>query len=364
MKLFGKEDPVRVLVYGLLALLVLFPVPAVLRAGISFGHTDAVEETVDDLDQKIRDVRDEEDPGPGSPGSNRCLIDYPDWLENVENRADLREELLAPDTRLITDTTDPSSLAVDGSFEEVAEGGDVTADTILKRCNTYFRDEGESDREHWVYCRAMQLPSGDTYSDLEELKNDPDSDPAGLYTAAFFHGSNVDDPSENWMVPLINQYEEGCHDRPLNIIWVGVWVRDMSVNPPDYKLGLGNRWHVTSSDWENTVLYDLMQPSDLNFSGHSTGNCPEDTTDTHGLWVGGTAENEGRRITNKFTDRQALWVGDNSDSQGACYSGVTPGNPVNANNYGVQFEYQVSLPDGSDTQVDPDTIASYVLDEF
>jgi hypothetical protein len=355
----------RGVAYAVLLVCFVVPVPALLMTGFSFGHTNAVEEQVDELDRMIRERRRNDTSPTGGGNGNRCLIDYPDWLEDVDDRADLRTELLEPDTRQITPTSSPSSLAVkgDSTFREENPGG-VTADTILKRCNMHFRDKNDSDLQHWVYCRALQLPSGDTYTDLDALRDDPDSAPAGLYTAAFFHGSNVDDPSENWLVPLIDQYKKGCHDRPLNIIWVGVWVRDLSVDPPDYKLSLGNDWHVTASAWENTVLFDVMEPSQLNFSGHSTASCPFDSTDTHGLWVGGTAEEEGRRITNKYTDQQALWVGDNSINQSACYSGVTDGNPVNANDHGVQFEYQVLLPDGSDTQVQPESIAESVLEEF
>lgn len=357
-----KERIVDAVVFCLLVLVVgaCFSAPPSVYADINFGHTESVEETVDEVDEKVREDRrsNDSDNLEGSPSG--CMMTYPDWLDDVEKRSDLREELLEPDT------SPTASLAVKGNpdFEEVDSGGDVTADTILERCNQHFRDKNDSDIQHWIYCRAMQLPSGDTYTDLDALYNSSDSAPSDLYTAAFFHGSNVDDPSENWLVPLINQYQADCRSRPLNIIWVGVWVRDMSVSPPDYKLTLGNKWHVTAKDWENTVLFDVMKPSQLNFSGHSTASCPFDSTDTHGLWVGGTAEDEGRRITKKYTDKQALWVGDNSDSQGACYSGVTDGNPVNANDYGVQFEYQVLLPDTSDRLVDPETIADFVLDEF
>lgn len=356
-----------------LSLVVLFvgiagiSLPGQARADINFGHTASVEETVDKVDEKIREQRRDSGTSSGSSPSG-CMVSYPDWLEDVNNRADLRKELLAPDT------SPTASLAVKNNpdFKEVSDGGDVTADTILRRCNTHFRDKNDSDIQHWVYCRAMRLPSGDTYPDLEALRTASDSAPSDLYTLSFFHGSNVDDPSENWLVPFINQYKKGCHSRPVNIIWVGVWVRDLSVSPPDYKFTLGNRWHVTASDWKNTVLFNLMEPSVMNFSGHSTASCPFDggdadsnpDADTHGLWVGGTAELEGRRITNKYTDKQALWVGDNSDSQSACYSGVASGNPVNANNYGVQFEYQVTVPEMSDKWVDPVTIAEYVLDEF
>lgn len=353
-----KESMVDGLLFCLLCLLASagFLAPEFVRADINFGHAESVEETVDEVDEKVREYRRDEDSADDASG---CMVSYPDWLNDVEDRSDLRRELLRPDT------SPTASMAVKDNpdFVEEDDGGNVTADTILERCNTHFRDSDYPDTQHWVYCRAMQLPSGDTFSDLQALKNSPKSDPAGLTTVAFFHGSNVDDPSENWLVPLINQYQEGCRSDPVNIIWVGVWVRDMSVSPPDYNLSLGNRWHVTASDWENTVLFDLMKPSEINFSGHSTASCPFDNTDTHGLWVGGTAENEGRRITNQYTDNQAHWVGTNGDTE-ACYPGIADGNPVNANDYGVQFEYQVTVPDTSDKWVDPETIADYVLDEF
>lgn len=359
----------RRLVYGLLLLAVLLPVPALLLTGFNFGHTNAVEEQVEELDQKIlRRRRGDTDPTGGGNGGG-CMLDYPDWLQGLDSREDLKRELLRPDT-------EPTpSLAVQGNddFVEVDDGGVVTADTILKRCNTYFRDKNNNDIQHWVYCRAMQLPSGDTFSNLTELKNDPDSSPAGHYNVAFFHGSNVDDPSENWLVPMINKYQDQCLDRAVNIIWVGVWVTDLSESPPDPMLTLGNKWHVTASDWENTVLFDVMAESQLNFSGHSTASCPFDgpdadtlpDADTHGLWVGGTDELKGRRINDRYTDEQSLWVGSGSDSQAACYSGVTSGNPVNANNdRGIQFEYQVTVPEESDTWVRPESIAENVLDEF
>ncbi|MFB6226788.1 MAG: hypothetical protein ABEH89_00495 [bacterium] len=322
---------------------------------VNFGHTESINETVEQLDETIRERNQSSD----TSGSSGCMVSYPDWLDDVDTRADLREELLEPDTT-------PSATRLDvKNNPDFDESKDLTADTIIRRCNEHFRDKGDTEIQHWVYCRAMRLPSGDTFSNMTELYNYSDSAPADLYTAAFFHGSNVDDPSENWLVPVINQYQEECRSRPLNIIWIGVWVRDLSVSPPDYKLTLGNKWHVTASDWENTILFDLMEPSQLNFSGHSTASCPFDSTDTHGLWVGGTAETEGRRINDKFTDDQSLWVGKNSSNSGACYSGVASGNPVNANpGRGVQFEYQVTVPDTSTKWVDPVDIADYVLDEF
>jgi hypothetical protein len=327
------------------------------HGGISFGHTNAVEEKVDELDRKIREYRNSSS---DTSSSSTCLVDYPDWLEGVNSTADLRQELLVPDT----EPTSPLAVKGDSDFVEVDDGGHVTADTILQRCNTYFRDKNDPDIQHWIYCRAFQLPSGDTYTDLNALKNSSDSAPPKLYTAAFFHGSNVDDPSENWLVPLLNKYKQDCTSRPLNVIWVGVRVTDQSQDPPEDLETLGNKWHVTASAWENTVLFDVMKPSVLNFSGHTTASCPFDSTDTHGLWVGGTQETIGRRINDKFTDQQSMWVGTNSMNQSACYSGVTDGNPVNANDYGVQFEFQVTVPESSPKWVDPETLARYILDEF
>lgn len=345
----------------LVALFMVFFLPGTgsAWADVNFGHTESVKETIEKVDEKVRERMESKENTDGSSGGSGsgCSVSYPDWLQGVRSVDDLREELLVPDTA-------PSSpLAVKGN-PDFDESADLTADTILRRCNTYFRDKNDNDIQHWAYCRAFQLPSGDTFTDLSALQSSDQSDPPGLYTVALFHGSNVDDPSENWLVPLINKYKNSCLSRPLNVIWMGVRVTDQSRTPPEPLETLGNKWHVTSTSWKDTVLYDLLQPSELNFTAHTTASCPQDNSDTRGLYVGGEAEAVGRRLTGKFSNRQALWVGKGSANKSACYSGTANDNPVNANNRGVQFEYQVLVPETSDRWVDPDNLAESIIEEF
>jgi hypothetical protein len=233
---------------------------------------------------------------------------------------------------------------------------------MLQRCNTTFGDTGNSAYKHWIFCRAFRLPSGDTYSNLTELDNSPDSaTPENLVTLNFFHAGNIDDKSEDWLIPFMKRYRSNCMQRPVNVIWMGAYVTKNG----NRRITDGNKWHVTSKKWgdSNTVLYDLSTESSQVYSGHSTASCPFDSAaspDTRGIYVGGTAEQRARRVTARFDT--GLYVGTGSDSQDQCYSGVTNGNPVTASGGGVQFEYNVALGN-PDEDLTPYTIASTVIPE-
>lgn len=309
----------------------------------------------------------------GSPlMASSCDVSYPEWVKNVETEKDLEHEILIPDTG--------SSSKIDAienpNFGENDTGPnhpEVTTDTMLQRCNTTFGDTGNPSYRHWVFCRAFRLPSGDTYSNLTELNNDPDSStPENLVTLNFFHAGNVDDDSEDWLVPFIKRYRKNCMKRPVNVIWMGAFVTKNG----DRQFTEGNKWHITSSKWgdNGTPLFDLSAHSSQVYSGHSTASCPFDSAtnpDTKGVYVGGTAEQRARRVTSRFgfnaSEINGLYVGENSNQQSQCYSGVTSGNPVTASGGGVQFEYNVEL-DVSDTNPEeplrPDTIAKKIIPEI
>lgn len=324
----------------------LLLVPVLVYAGINFGHVDAVEEQVEELDKKIL----EEEGGPGGG----CSVQYGNWLSTMNSMEDLDKELLE------TNVGTSAELDVIGntSFgEDDPDGTDLRPDTMVQRCNTRFGDVGDTDYEHHIFCRGFRLPDGKKYDNFSELQADVNSGPMDLNTLSFFHAGNIDDDSEEWLIPFLDRYRSGCQSRTTHVIVFGAYVEKSGSR----RISDGNKWHLTSTKWAGTILEDVMDQSDLVVTGHSTASCPFDGTDTRGLYVGGQAESEGRRMTNRIGSN-ALWVGTGADTedQNECFSGTANDNPANASGGGIQLEYQVTTP----TPVPPEDIAEAVLREY
>ncbi|MFB6355332.1 MAG: hypothetical protein ABEJ65_02315 [bacterium] len=337
-----------------LVIVVLFLLlPGTIYAGIHFGHTNAVEEEVENLDEKVRN-----NTGRGS-GSGSCSVNYGSWLSTINNENDLEREIIQHDIG------DSPALDVIGNHDfgendTGANAPELTTDTFLRRCNTKFDDTGDTPYEHHLFCRGYRLPDGKKYNSLNEIDRDIATADMDHYVVSFFHGGNIDDGGEDWQVPFIKQYQDGCYSRQTFVIWMGAFVEKNG----NRRITDGNKWHLTSTKWgppDTTVLYDIMSESVLNFTGHSTASCPFNNSDTRGLYPGGTAENEGRSIVNDFGNK-ALWVGENSSNSGACFSGTATDNPVNAQDNGVQLEVHVSPP--PDKEVQDDNVAESVLNQY
>lgn len=303
-----------------------------------------------------------------------CSRDY-GWLENVQDRADLEEHVLEPDTG----TSSKIDAIGNGNFGEndTTDTPELTTDTMLQRKNTTFGDTGNPNYTHWIFSRAFRLPSGDTYSSVEKLYENGDTTSEDLMTLGFIHAGLIDGTSDDWLVPFVKNYVQNCHDRPVNVVWFGANVTADGEN----SYSGGSKWHLTSEKWgparedkypratESTVVYDVMTESEQIVTGHSTVNCPfdgddgtVDPGDTAGIYVGGGSETDARRVSTRFGNR-SIHVGDNSDSQALCYSGVVDANPVNASERGVQFEYNVNL-DRDGNRLDTSAIARAVLAEM
>lgn len=330
------------------------------RADLNFGHVDAVEETVDDLDEEINN-REGEGSGSG------CSVNYGPWLSGINSMADLDEQLLEVDldTAPKLDVIGNNRFSEDDTEDSPSVDHELRPDTMLQRCNTTFGDTGNPDYTHRIFCRGFRLPDGKQYDNFSELQVDANSPPTDLATLSFFHAGNIDDDSENWLFPLIDQYKNQCRSRPTHVILFGAYVYKDVMGDSDRRVFDGNKWHLTSVDWAGTVLEDVMDQSELVVTGHVTAGCPFDDVDTRGLYVGGQSEAEGRRITNRVGSN-ALWVGAGADTptQNKCFSGIDSDNPANASvpsgGAGIQLEYQVTTSD----PVPFEDVARAVLGEF
>jgi hypothetical protein len=314
------------------------------RADLEFGHVDAVEETVDELDEKIR-----EGGGDGSGGG--CSVNYGPWLSGIESMSDLDDELLE------TDMDTASKLDVIGNnrfSEDNPAGTELTTDTMIERCNTTFGDTGNPAYEHHIFCRGFRLPDGKKYESFAEIQSDVTPAPTDLVTLSFFHAGNIDDDSEIWLPDFIDSYQSSCRNRTTHVILMGAYV---TTDTDGRKITDGNKWHLTSSKWQGTILDNVMAPSEQIITGHSTASCPFDNADTRGLYVGGQNESAGRSLTGRVGS-EALWVGKNSVTPAPCYKGVSDSNPANANVAGgIQLEYQV------DVDLNPEVISRAILRE-
>jgi len=144
---------------------VLIVVPVVVYAGINFGHVDAVEEQVEDLDEQIKN----NNAGTGS-GPGQCSVNYGPWLSSINSMSDLDNELL--ETGLETGAK-VNAIGNTRFSESDPDGTELTTDTMVQRCNTTFGDTGDPNYEHRIFCRGFRLPDGkqyDNFSDLKRLK--------------------------------------------------------------------------------------------------------------------------------------------------------------------------------------------------
>ena len=77
------------------------------------------------------------------------------------------------------------------------------------------------------------MPDGKKYDDVDEMSPDANTPPMDLDTFSFFHVGNIDDDSENWLIPFIEQYQSSCQNCTTHVILLGACVEDSGVRQFD-----------------------------------------------------------------------------------------------------------------------------------